>query len=1511
VLTEQVVGQDGGTTSNTYDQAGNLIKSVDPDGNYTLYTYDANDNVLTEQRYNNGGGLVGSTTNTYDEAGNLVKSVDGDNNYALHTYDGAGNQLTAKSYDAAGHLISSTTNTYDEAANVIKSVDGDGNYTLSTYDAAGNVLTENAYNAGGAQVSSTTNTYDEDGNLIQTLNGDGNVTLATFDGAGNMTSQTLGAGTSAAATTHYTYDEAGNLIKLVDPTGNTTVWTYDANGQKRSMTDAAGNTATWQYDGAGRLTTYTDRDGRKQTYQYDANGNLTQEQWFNNSGSLVDTLSFTYDQDGNLLTASNANGAYTFTYTGAGLVASMQEPGGLSLTYGYDLAGNRTSVVDSLGGNFTLTYDGSQLSGKNLTDSAGDTLGVYLTYDQAGNLTKIVRYGQSVSPAPSPATTNIGYNESGNITNITQTNPSGTTIASFAYTFDLAGRLTSETDNGSTTNYAYDPTGQLIQAGSQTYNFDASGNPSGAGVQLGPDNELLSNGTFAFTYDAEGNEITRTNIATGDKWTFGYNNANELVSAIETTSAGTVETQVAYKYDVFGNLLERDVTIGGATTTTRFGLDWTGGGSPTVGASTSDVAWNVWALLSGSGSLTTRFLHGEAVDQVFAEIGTGSAIGWDLTDHLGSTRDVVDNNGNVLDAINYDAFGNITSQSNASQAPLFVYTGRQRDSATGLQYNRARWYDPTSQRWISQDPLSFGAGDTNLYRYVQNGPTNAVDPSGNMLVASDGFTAHEYYDWLRTSYGIRNIRYANAGDRYVFYATGVPDEGRNAHDQQVLDALRGRGNAQVTWRWDENGAESDSSGRRYSFSVGEASGWHVFGGNRITSEERSLYRELGNLDAVVGQGISPVGNVTDRLRANRALAAQQAFERLNDPSWGTIQRRERIGLDRWGEPIYGTYAEKTAARIAEERRLMDIYNRHIADEQAAWEQRRAQSYDPNSLAGMDQQIGSYPRQLATSSDPTDFRLRNARTFGDWVAYGFRQALRGLQVAASVGEIVIGITSASTGIGVAVTIHGLDGLQSGLRSILTDENVNTLTSEAVAGVGRAIDLEDQARMVAHLADLSISVLAVGPSNVLRSLGSGNIMAGGINVPVHLAGARVGMEVNQLTAAGTRLLAERGAPARLGTNSLEASRQTSCFVAGTPLLTPEGDKRIEQFRPGDRIVSRPERNCEAPVEVKLVEEVFERVAPVLQLEVGGRTIRTTAEHPFFVRGKGWQCAEELKPRDELSSHDGQWVTVEAVTDLTEVATVYNLRVSDYHTYFVGSREWGFSVWAHNINCADVWRALGRTGEIPEASRQVLSDVVAAINSGNRTEAARLLRTIGGVSEEVAGNLSSRLHLQEIFSHVQIPVSQAFTEGTIPQILDRLPLWIEGQQKRVFGILVIDGRAYYLRSGLASQTQVVGGRTFSAGVLGNSPKAAAFDRLFPDAAAHVEACAAAIMQNTNARNATLYLNLHPCSTTASNCWSNLQHWIPQGSQIRVVSQSAGNITGGFQSSNVFSRIINASTP
>ncbi|MFN9200140.1 MAG: RHS repeat-associated core domain-containing protein, partial [Planctomycetaceae bacterium] len=66
----------------------------------------------------------------------------------------------------------------------------------------------------------------------------------------------------------------------------------------------------------------------------------------------------------------------------------------------------------------------------------------------------------------------------------------------------------------------------------------------------------------------------------------------------------------------------------------------------------------------------------------------------------------------------YDTIGQIVSQTNSQFQPWFAYTGREWDPAAGLYFYRARWYDPRADRFLSEDPLGFAAGDVNLNRYV-------------------------------------------------------------------------------------------------------------------------------------------------------------------------------------------------------------------------------------------------------------------------------------------------------------------------------------------------------------------------------------------------------------------------------------------------------------------------------------------------------------------------------------------------------------------------------------------------------------------------------------------------------------------------------------------------------------------------------------------------------------------------------------------------------------------------
>jgi len=81
---------------------------------------------------------------------------------------------------------------------------------------------------------------------------------------------------------------------------------------------------------------------------------------------------------------------------------------------------------------------------------------------------------------------------------------------------------------------------------------------------------------------------------------------------------------------------------------------------------------------------------------------------------------------------------------------IFGFTGREFDSESHLYYYRARYYDPALGRFLSADPIGFGGGDSNFYRYVQNRAIVAKDPSGSIpllpIVADLIVTAVEIFN---------------------------------------------------------------------------------------------------------------------------------------------------------------------------------------------------------------------------------------------------------------------------------------------------------------------------------------------------------------------------------------------------------------------------------------------------------------------------------------------------------------------------------------------------------------------------------------------------------------------------------------------------------------------------------------------------------------------------------------------------------------------------------------------
>ena len=84
----------------------------------------------------------------------------------------------------------------------------------------------------------------------------------------------------------------------------------------------------------------------------------------------------------------------------------------------------------------------------------------------------------------------------------------------------------------------------------------------------------------------------------------------------------------------------------------------------------------------------------------------------------------------MLDHVVYDSFGNILTETNASNGDRFKFAGMEYDSTTKQYFDRGRWYGAGLGRFAILDPMGFRAADTNLFRYVTNEPTNGSDRNG-------------------------------------------------------------------------------------------------------------------------------------------------------------------------------------------------------------------------------------------------------------------------------------------------------------------------------------------------------------------------------------------------------------------------------------------------------------------------------------------------------------------------------------------------------------------------------------------------------------------------------------------------------------------------------------------------------------------------------------------------------------------------------------------------------------
>jgi RHS repeat-associated protein len=564
--------------------------------------------------------------------------------------------------------------------------------------------------------------YDVKSNVIAIVDGNGNRTTYEYDRINRQTAVI----DPDNFTTTYTYDGVGNLLTITDGENNTTTYTYDQANRLLTDTNELGFSRSYSYDGAYNMVSMTDRNNRTTEFTYDALNRLVEENWINDSNFIT----YVYDEASRLVSVSDEDSSYGYTYDERNFLTSVDNLGtagvpNVLLEYTYDGVGNMLTVTDTIAGivSGVESYIYDELdrvvtltqSGINVSDKRVD-----FSYDEASQLMGIDRFSD-LTGNNLVAESDYIYDQFGRLTDLIHVG-----VATYGWVYDQANRITQFTSPDGVANYSYDDRDQLVSAdydyqSDESYSYDGTGNRTNAGYVTGTNNQLLSDGTYNYdVYDGEGNRLRRTEIATGEVTEYEWDYRNRLVGVVTKDVNGNILDSVEYTYDVYDRRIGKSVDSdgdGNLDIEERFVLDG------------DEIA----LVFDGEGNLIERFLHGVMVDQVLAQENGDRTVYWALADNQGSIRYVLDNQGNIINEITYNAFGEVTSESNSAIDFRFGYTGREFDEETGLYYYRSRYYDATVGRFVSEDTIGFEGGDSNLYRYVINSPTNYSDPYGEDL----------------------------------------------------------------------------------------------------------------------------------------------------------------------------------------------------------------------------------------------------------------------------------------------------------------------------------------------------------------------------------------------------------------------------------------------------------------------------------------------------------------------------------------------------------------------------------------------------------------------------------------------------------------------------------------------------------------------------------------------------------------------------------------------------------
>jgi RHS repeat-associated protein len=284
----------------------------------------------------------------------------------------------------------------------------------------------------------------------------------------------------------------------------------------------------------------------------------------------------------------------------------------------------------------------------------------------------------------------------------------------------------SKTESCTRTKYSYDPVGnRTASLGVSSYTTNSS-------------NEMTANSNASYTYDLNGNTLTK--VVGSNTTSYAWDYENRLTSVTLPNSGGTV----TFKYDPFGRRIEKV--------------------SPTATSIFLYDGDNLVQTVNSSGTVVAHYTQTQNIDEPLA-MQRGTAVDYYEADGLGSVTSLTASNGTIAQSYTYDSFGNL-SNSSGSLTNYFRYTGREFDTETNLYYYRARYYDPGTGRFLTEDRAGFKSG-IDFYPYVRNNPIGLRDWDGN---APDGGPVVVVWKW-----GVGFANWIKCSITASYCLTGLPD----------------------------------------------------------------------------------------------------------------------------------------------------------------------------------------------------------------------------------------------------------------------------------------------------------------------------------------------------------------------------------------------------------------------------------------------------------------------------------------------------------------------------------------------------------------------------------------------------------------------------------------------------------------------------------------------------------------------------------------------------------------